>query len=558
MARLTNAARRIIGILLACAAAMLMSVQTGTASARAQSSTSGSPPVAMIVLDMSKALTGAETEAARKAAQGYADALPPDVRVGLVTFSYQWRIALSPTTSREALDAALQASQRTGETAASIYGALAAAESAVKAAGGAAGSRLLLLSEGETIPDPALTLTLPFPVDVITWYQDADDNTDALDALASTSGGRVAALAGAAALANEFPGYRATAHAAPNRPAGSPVLHRSWSWKLLGVLACVFGALLLVTLLLTGALNREDRGRRLEAQLARHYAPRHGSRAADAADDDGKTDGNGRVASTAISWVARLLSSTSEQRLAGRLDLAGIARGPAEWVLLGCCASLPLAVLLTVLTETPLIGVPAGALLGWLGMRLIVSTRITRRRAAFAEQLPDVLQLVAGALQSGFSLPQAIDAVVREDTQPSAGEFSRALAETRIGGELEAALDRVADRMDSTDLRWTVMAIRIQREVGGNLVEVLRNTVDTMRERAQMRRQVRALSAEGRLSAYILIALPVLMAAYMFLARPEYIRPLYTTPLGLVMLIGGAVLVVLGSLWMRQVVKVEV
>lgn len=135
-------------------------------------------------------------------------------------------------------------------------------------------------------------------------------------------------------------------------------------------------------------------------------------------------------------------------------------------------------------------------------MRLIVMFRISRRRSAFADQLPDVLQLVAGALQTGFSLPQALDAVVRENSQPAAGEFSRALAETRIGGELEGAMNKVADRMNSTDLRWTVMAIAIHRQVGGNLVEVLRNTVDTMRERAQMRRQVRALSAEGRLSAY--------------------------------------------------------
>jgi tight adherence protein B len=191
-------------------------------------------------------------------------------------------------------------------------------------------------------------------------------------------------------------------------------------------------------------------------------------------------------------------------------------------------------------------------------MRLVVSVRITRRRAAFAEQLPDVLQLVAGSLQSGFSLPQALDAVVREDTQPAAGEFSRALAETRISGQLEVALDRIGDRMDSIDLRWSVMAIRIQREVGGNLVEVLRNTVDTMRERAQLRRHVRALSGEGRLSAYILVALPVLVAAWLFIGRRGYVRPLYTTPFGLVMLVGAAVLVVLGALWMRKLVKVEV
>jgi tight adherence protein B len=205
-----------------------------------------------------------------------------------------------------------------------------------------------------------------------------------------------------------------------------------------------------------------------------------------------------------------------------------------------------------------LLGILLGALAGWLAMRLIVTFRIARRRAAFTDQLPDVLQIIAGSLQSGFSLPQALDAVVREDTQPVAGEFSRALAETRIGGELEIALDRVADRMDSKDLRWSVEAIRIQRSVGGNLVEVLRTTAETMRERAGVRRHVRALSAEGRLSGYILIALPILLGSFLFLARGSYMRPLYTTVPGLIMLITGVLLVAVGTVWMRSVVKVEV
>src|SRR5690242_12032947 len=99
-------------------------------------------------------------------------------------------------------------------------------------------------------------------------------------------------------------------------------------------------------------------------------------------------------------------------------------------------------------------------------MRLIVSVRISRRRNAFRDQLPDVLQLIACSLRAGLSLPQALDSVVREDSQPAAGEFSRGLGEARVGANLEDALDAVGVRMDSVDLRWTVMAIRIQREVG--------------------------------------------------------------------------------------------
>jgi tight adherence protein B len=189
---------------------------------------------------------------------------------------------------------------------------------------------------------------------------------------------------------------------------------------------------------------------------------------------------------------------------------------------------------------------------------VILNVKISRRSAAFDEQLPNVLQLVAGSLQTGFSLAQALDGVVREDTQPAAGEFARALAETRLGVDLDVALDGVADRLQSADLRWVIMAVRIQRETGGNLAEVLRNTVATMRERAFLRRQVRTLSAEGRLSAYILLGLPVVVGGWLFYSNPSYMRPLYTTFFGISMLVTAGVLFIAGAFWMRNLINIKV
>jgi tight adherence protein B len=305
----------------------------------------------------------------------------------------------------------------------------------------------------------------------------------------------------------------------------------------------------MLALLMISSMGGSDRGRDVADRIER-YGPRHAPAPA---------GGEATMTRGAVGWVTSLLRSTnSEKGLAERLDLAGSDRKPAEWVLLGIGGCALLAATLSFATGNLLIGVVGGALIGWLGMHVTLSIRIGRRRAAFGDQLPDMLQLIAGSLQSGFSLPQAVDAVVREGTQPSAGEFSRALAEARVGANLEDALNRVADRMDSTDLRWTVMAIRIQREVGGNLAEVLRTTVGTMRERAFLRRQVRALSAEGRLSAYILIGLPIVVGAWFFYSAPSYMRPLYTTLVGLVMFVGTGVLVVIGALWMRKLIKIEV
>jgi tight adherence protein B len=318
------------------------------------------------------------------------------------------------------------------------------------------------------------------------------------------------------------------------------------------VLALVFVALLVLGLLGARSLRREDRRPRLVGQIER-YGPHGAAHAVSAPDSDGK------VASTAVSLMNHVLSSgNTEPRLARRLDQAGITRPPAEWALLGVCVCAAMAAFFTVAFGDAFFGVVAGIIGGWVVMRLVLSVKISRRRAAFDEQLPTVLQLVAGSLQIGLSLSQSLDGVVREDAQPASGEFARALGEVRLGVDLDVALDGVADRLSSADLRWVIMAIRIQRETGGNLAEVLRNTVATMRERAYLRRQVRSLSAEGRLSAYVLLAMPFVVGGWLLYSNPSYIQPLFTTVLGVVMLVVASVLVVIGAFWMRHVINVEV
>jgi tight adherence protein B len=198
-----------------------------------------------------------------------------------------------------------------------------------------------------------------------------------------------------------------------------------------------------------------------------------------------------------------------------------------------------------------------GLLIGWASTVVYQMLRIDRRARLFAEQLPDGLQLVIGSLRSGFSLSQALESLVREGPQPVASEFGRALAEHRLGADVSDALDRVAQRTGSEDLAWAVMAVRIQREVGGNLAEILQTSVETMRERGRLRRHVRALSAEGRLSAWVLIFVPLGLGLFMFLYRRPYLMPLFTDPRGILLVVGGAVLFLVGIFWMTRVIRVE-
>ena len=181
-----------------------------------------------------------------------------------------------------------------------------------------------------------------------------------------------------------------------------------------------------------------------------------------------------------------------------------------------------------------------------------------KRQGAFNAQLAETLTLMSGGLSAGLSLPQAVDTVVREGQEPMAGELRRALVEQRLGVTIEDALDGVGDRMDSQDFNWVVMAVRIQREVGGNLAELLTTVSETLREREYLRRQVRVLSAEGRFSGYVLSALPPIMFVYMLFVRPDFVRPLYTTGTGFVLVGAAVVLLAIGQFVMTKLTKIEV
>jgi Flp pilus assembly protein TadB len=503
-------------------------------------------PIVMVLLDSHQPWAGKGVPQKRRvAALRYVSLLPADVRVGLITFAVNWKLMLMPTADRSRVDQALRAAPSgRGVTSTGIYAAITRAESLLRHLGAGPGRLVILSNAEQVISRPSFKTTVP--IDVLPWRYDADDNFVELQALGANSRGRIAARATVPSLPSVFP-HAAPAAPAPSRSAPAP-RGAGPAWLLIGGLACVFLALLLITMRVLRPLTRGDPGR-LADRIDR-YGPQHAP---------SQPEAEGKAARTALGWASGLLRSTNTERgLAERLDWAGISRSPAEWVLLTGCGCVVLAGALTVFTQSVLLSIPLGVVAGWLAMHLYVSVRIGRRRAAFSEQLPDALQLIAGSLQSGFSLPQALDAVVREDARPAAGEFSRALAEARIGADLEDALNRVADRMDSLDLRLTVMAIRIQREVGGNLAEVLQTTVGTMRERSFLRRQVKALSAEGRLSAYILIALPILVGAWFFYIDPHYMRPMYTTVPGLLMFAGAAGVMVVGALWMRKLIDIEV
>jgi tight adherence protein B len=151
-----------------------------------------------------------------------------------------------------------------------------------------------------------------------------------------------------------------------------------------------------------------------------------------------------------------------------------------------------------------------------------------------------------------------MEAVVQETSDPMARELRRVLAEARLGRPIEDALGDVAVRMESTDFDWSVLAIRIQREVGGNLAELLQTVAETMIQRSRLRGEVKALTAEGRISGVIMGLLPVGLGLFMFTASPGYINDLFSSVKGWSMVIGSAVMAGAGFAWIQKIIKIEV
>jgi tight adherence protein B len=212
-----------------------------------------------------------------------------------------------------------------------------------------------------------------------------------------------------------------------------------------------------------------------------------------------------------------------------------------------------------------LISLVAGSLLfGFLGLgvpllvRAFVHNRLERQRRLFGEQLPDNLQVLSSALRAGHSLVGALAVVVDDCPEPSRSELRRVIADERLGVPLEDALDVVVRRMESRDLEQVSLVAALQRDTGGNTAEVLDRVAETIRGRFELRRLVRTLTTQGRMSRWVVSLLPVALLALITLINPAYMKPMYANPVGRVFLLVAAVMVVAGSMVIRRIVNIKV
>jgi len=312
-------------------------------------------------------------------------------------------------------------------------------------------------------------------------------------------------------------------------------------------------AFLLVWFLL-GSAARQKQDRERESRMRAVLQPGQQQASTGAA---GPQTG-GRIPTEVTKFGTRFAESRGfSERLDAELEAAGVSLRSGEFVVASAIAALVFGVLGAALLRSPLLALVVAAI-GGAFPTILLRSALKKRAEKLREQLPDVLTIMASSLRAGHSFLQSLDTVAKEIAQPAAAEFQRVVAEVRLGRPVEDALEALAERVGSPDFRWAVIAVNVQREVGGNLAEILDTVADTLRERAMLRRQIKVLTAEGVLSAWVLGLLPFAIALYMYAVNPSYIGLLFESFYGLVMVGVALGLLVAGVLWMRKIVNIDV
>jgi tight adherence protein B len=269
------------------------------------------------------------------------------------------------------------------------------------------------------------------------------------------------------------------------------------------------------------------------------------------------------------------LNRVVEQRDFGANLARDIARAdlqlkPSEFLLIwgGTIVGVPIVMLLLSVVLSPL-GSPLflliGAVIGFFLPRFWLARRRNGRLGAFNKQLPDTITLIANALRAGSSFLQAVELVVRESPPPVSIEFGRVIREVNLGLPFDQALENMVRRVRSDDLELMATAISIQHQVGGNLAEILDSIAYTIRERVRIKGEIRTLTAQQRLSGYVVAGLPIALAGFLFVAAPGFMAPMFLNPpevlglpAGVVILIFGGFMMFLGFMFIRKIVDIEV
>jgi tight adherence protein B len=544
----------------------------------------------ILAIDTSDSVAGEPLAVAVTAAKSFVEKLPPRTKVGLVTFDDDVQILQPITSDHAAVLSAIDSIDST-QAGTALYDAV---EQASKLFKGQLQHNLVLLTDGRdfgssTSVQDAIKAAKQRPAGVFTIglgnQADAEilgriaSQTDAsyspaeqanLDAIYAGIAGqlsqqyvvlyRSSAAAGSqvtVAVETSGGGSDQAFVLLPRKLTLAPIPEpSSFPGGFLGlviVLGLAFVAVFVLIMYVIGGASRLRRDRLL--------AKRFGTRATQpgAWEDVEEEAASSGWLPESVEEAAEKLAEIGGFRasLEAKLERAAFPMKSGEFITVTILAGLFGLLVGGAVLRNPIFAVILAGVLG-AAPYFYLSRKLNSRVAQLHEQLPDVLLIMASSLRAGHSFLQSLDMVAKEIGDPAAPEFSRVVAEVRLGRPVNEALVAMAERVGTEEFKWAIMAVNVQREVGGNLAEILDNVAETVRERDGIRRQIRVLSGEARFSIRILIALPIIVAGLISLVNPDYMRLLWTTRIGLLFIVVGVFLMLIGLVWARKIVKIDV
>jgi tight adherence protein B len=544
----------------------------------------------VLVIDASKSMRGHSIRDAMAAARAFAERRPPSQHIGVVAFNRRASVVLPLTTDDDAIARALARPPRLA-SGTHIYDGVDAALAAITESDVSIGTVIVLsdgADTGSAISASAVaaearkarvrvfTVGIRSPQFTSASLKKLGARTSAVYAEATSTAdlGRVYAQLGARLASEYVLRYRSTA--GPNRTVHVAV-------RIVGVGGLAISGyttprtstapsdpyrtssmdrvlqspvtMLAVTLMIAGLVAFfvwslvRPRQRTLRSRMAEFVSLRTPRQEG--------AETQGRIGSRVLVGAERSLEATRWwARFKETLELAEI-RTPAIRIVLGTLAgTLVLMWLLAVITGTVVFSV-FGLAVPFV-VRSLILRKLERRRRLFAEQLPDNLQVLASALRAGHSFIGALSVVVDDADDPSKTEFRRVVADEQLGVPLEDAIRAVVKRMDNDDLEQVALVATMQRRTGGNMAEVLERVTETIRERFELRRMIKTLTAQGRMSRWIVSALPVGLLLMISVINPDYTKPLFASTGGRLALVFAASMVVAGSLVIKRIVNIKV
>jgi tight adherence protein B len=542
----------------------------------------------VLVLDASKSMRGEPVAQATAAARQFATRIPANTKLSIVTFSSSSNVVLPFTTDQAEIQQALAGPPQVS-VGTHIYDAIESALGEIRRAKVRTAS-IVVLSDGSDTGsrssetraaadarragvsvyavglrsgafDPSSLVNLA--KDAHGSYSEAS-SPDALTAIYDRLGQQVAnqylvryrtaqpsSTVVHVTVKVDGYGFAETSYRTPGAAAGAPYHRSIWAafWRSpFGMLAIVLAAAALFGFAVASALRPGQSGVRARVgQFVTVPIARPG----------GEEASSTLLSSKIAAGAERSFGNTDIwARFKRNVEIAGMDVQPTQLLLGGFIGALLVGWLLAVVTGFPVIGLLGFAVM--LVPNAIVQARLRKKRAAFAEQLPDNLQVMASAMRAGHSFIGALAVVTEDSPEPSASEFRRVVADEQLGVPLEDALRSAVERMDNRDLAQVALVAALQRETGGNTAEVLERVTETIRERFQLRRLVKTLTAQGRMSRWIVSALPIGLLLIIGALNPRYEAPLFSHPTGRILLVIAAVLIVAGSLVIKRIVNIKV